>query len=153
MALAFHERLIALFGGAPGLIDEGRLDAALASPKNQFHYASTRPDVFHLAAAYAHALTRDHPFVDGNKRMALVVCGVFLELNGFRLETSEAEALSATEALSDRSLEEEEFATWLRDACKKVPRTKATGPRISKARAGRPSGKSKSKPKRTKKEK
>ena len=153
MALAFHERLIALFGGAPGLIDEGRLDAALASPKNQFHYAITRPDVFQLAAAYAHALTRDHPFVDGNKRMALVVSGVFLQLNGFRLEASEAEALSATEALSNRSLEEEEFANWLRDSSKKVTRTKATGPKTVNARSGRTSRKSKSKEKRTKKEK
>ena len=141
MALVFHERLIALFGGAPGLIDEGRLDAALASPKNQFHYASTRPDVFRLAAAYAYALTRDHPFVDGNKRMALVVCGVFLELNGFRLEAPEDEAYRATEALASRELEEEEFANWLRDSSKKVPRTKSTVPRSRKGRAGRTSSK------------
>jgi death on curing protein len=151
MALAFHERLIALFGGAPGLIDEGRLDAALASPKNQFLHASAKPDVFQLAAAYAHALTRDHPFVDGNKRMALVVCGVFLELNGFRLEAPEGEAVRATDALSSRELEEQEFANWLRDSSKKVPKTKSTGSRISMARAGRTAGKRKSTKKRAKK--
>lgn len=145
MALAFHERLLALHGGKPGLLDEGRLDAALDSPKNRFHYASVTPDVFQLAAAYAYALTRDHPFVDGNKRMALVVSGVFLELNGFRLQASEGEAYSATDALANRELDDEQFANWLRDSSKRIsasrPRGKkarsARGPRRFKSKAGR----------------
>ena len=153
MALAFHERLLALHGGTPGILDEGRLDAALDSPRNRFYYASGKVDVFLLAAAYAHALTRDHPFVDGNKRIALVVSGVFLELNGFRLEASEGEAYSATFALSNRELEEEQFAEWLRDSSKKTRRLTATGPRTSKKQSGRASLKSRRRPAKKKRSK
>ena len=84
--LAIHERLLAEHGGAPGLLDEGLLDAALASPRN--HFAYERADIPRLAAAYAYALTQNHPFADGNKRIALTVAGVFMELNGLRLEAS-----------------------------------------------------------------
>ena len=124
MALAFHERLLAMHGGVPGLLDEGRLDAALDSPKNQYFYQGRDIDIFRLAAAYAHALTRDHPFVDGNKRVALVVAGVFLELNGFRLEASEAEAYTATYGLANHDLDEAGFALWLRESSKAKKKTK-----------------------------
>jgi death on curing protein len=109
---AIHERLLAEHGGAPGLLDEGMLDAALASPKN--HFAYRRADILRLAAAYAHALTQSHPFADGNKRVALTVAGVFMELNGLRLEASEQDAANATRALSSREIDEVEFAGWLR---------------------------------------
>jgi death on curing protein len=111
-ALAIHERLLAEHGGLEGLINDGRLEAALASPKNHFAYGER--DLFRLAAAYAHAISRDHPFRDGNKRVALTLAGVFLELNGYRLEASEQEAVEATIALSTRELDEESFAGWLR---------------------------------------
>ena len=118
-ALAIHEQLLAEHGGAAGLIDEGRLDAALSSPRN--HFAHGEKDVFRLAAAYAHALTRDHPFRDGNKRVALTLAGVFLELNGFRLEAPESDAAGATLALSTRGIDEKGFAAWLRDSSSKIP--------------------------------
>jgi prophage maintenance system killer protein len=81
---------------------------------------SARADVLALAAACAHALTRNHPFVDGNKRVALTVAGVFMELNGFRLEASEQEAAHATRALSARKLSEAEFANWLPSCSSKL---------------------------------
>jgi death-on-curing protein len=109
---AIHERLLADHGGAPGLLDEGMLDAALASPKN--HFAYQHADILRLAAAYAYALTQNHPFTDGNKRVALTVAGVFMELNGFRLEAPEQDAANATRALSSREIDEIEFADWLR---------------------------------------
>ena len=90
----------------------GLLDAALASPKN--HFAYQHADILRLAAAYAYALTQNHPFTDGNKRVALTVAGVFMELNGFRLEASEHDAADATRALSSREIDEVEFANWLR---------------------------------------
>jgi death-on-curing protein len=116
--LALHERLLAEHGGAPGLLDEGLLEAALASPRN--HLAYEQVDIFRLAAAYAHALTRDHPFSDGNKRIALTVAGVFPELNGYRLEAPEVEAVAATTALSTRQLDERGFAEWLRASSSKL---------------------------------
>ena len=109
---AIHERLLAEHGGAPALLDEGMLDAALAGQKN--HFAYQHADILRLAASYAYALTQNHPFTDGNKRVALTVAGVFMELNGFRLEASEQDAANATRALSSREIDEVEFANWLR---------------------------------------
>jgi len=116
--LAIHEGLLAEHGGAIGLLDEGLLDAALASPRN--HFAYKRADIIRLAAAYAYALTQNHPFADGNKRVALTVAGVFMELNWFRLEASEQDAAHATRALSAREINEMAFANWLRECSSKL---------------------------------
>ena len=116
--LAIHGRLLAEHGGAIGLRDEGLLESALASPRNRFEYGET--DVFELAAAYAFALTSNHPFVDGNKRAAFAAAGIFLELNGERLTASEADAVSAVLALSRADLSDREFAAWLRVNCEAI---------------------------------
>ena len=115
--LAIHERLLAEHGGVAGILDEGALDGALAAPKNRYLYELT--DIFRLAATYAHALTRNHPFGDGNKRVALTAAGVFLELNGYRLRSSESEAVTAVVALSERTVDEAGFAAWLRENCRR----------------------------------
>ena len=125
--LAFHEKLLADHGGAPGLLDEGLLDAALASPKN--HFAYEQVDDFRLAAAYAYAINRNHPFTDGNKRVALTVAGVFLELNGFRLDASEQDAAAATVALSSGEMDEHQFGEWLRASCSALSPRPRPGPR------------------------
>ncbi len=106
------------------------MDAALASPKN--HFAYERADILRLAAAYAYALTQNHPFADGNKRVALTVAGVFMELNGFRLEASEQDAAQATRALSSREIDEVEFANWLRTCSSKLRRARRRAPRKAK---------------------
>ena len=125
--LAIHERLLVEHGGTPGLLDEGLLDAALASPRN--HFAYERADILRMAAAYAYALTQNHPFADGNKRVALTVAGVFLELNGFRLDASEQDAAQATRALSSREIDEVEFAAWLRACSSKLHVARRRAPR------------------------
>lgn len=118
-ALAIYERLLAEHGGVEGVRDEGALEAALAAPRNHFYYSG--PDLFTLAAVHAHAAARNHPFLDGNKRVALTLAGVFLRINGFRLFVSERDAIAATIALSKREIGFEEFAAWLRDHSKKLP--------------------------------
>jgi len=118
--LAIHERLIAEHGGAAGLRDEHLLESALASPLNHLVYA--KADMFGLAAAYAFALTRNHPFHDGNKRVALTAAGVFLEMNGYRMNASELDAAGATRALAERAMDEVEFAEWLRRSSVKTRR-------------------------------
>ena len=112
--IVIHELLIAEHGGATGPVDEAKLDAALARPKHRS--AIEDADVFRLAAAYAFGIARDHPFRDGNKRVALTVAGVFLELNGWRLEAPEAEAVAMTVALAAGEVDEAAYATWLRSA-------------------------------------
>lgn len=116
--LAIHERLIAEHGGATGLRDERLLESALASPLNHLAYADA--DIFGLAAADATALTRNHPFHDGNKRVALTAAGVFLEMNGYRLSASELDAAGAARALAAREIDESAFADWLRRSSGKV---------------------------------
>ena len=90
--LLLHGESLATHGGSAGLRDEGLLDSALARPLNVVADASTddAPDVAMLAAIYATGLAKNPPFVDGNKRAALPANGLFLYLNGFRLNASQA---------------------------------------------------------------
>ena len=111
LVLALHDRLIAEFGGAPGTRDLGLLDSALARPRNRFAYES--PSVFTLAATYADGLLRNHPFVDGNKRVALVAAVVFLEQNGFRFLAAESDAARQTWSLAAAEIDELAYASWL----------------------------------------
>ena len=80
--IAIHHRQIAEHGGPEGLRDEGLLSSALARPQNLFAYGDPSPDLAALAAAYAFGIARDYPFLDGNKRTALIAARTFLLLNG-----------------------------------------------------------------------
>ncbi len=82
---AIHQRQIVEHGGAKGVRDENLLLSALARPQNILAYEDAEPDIARLAAAYAFGIAQNHPFIDGNKRVALVVCSTFLKLNGWNL--------------------------------------------------------------------
>ena len=112
VVLAIHEQQLSEHGGPSGLRDSGLLDSALARPSNLGAYGA--PDVFDLAAAYAFGLARDHPFVDGNKRVSFVVTEVFLALNGYELMASDKDCFAQWMALADGSLKEADLAEWLR---------------------------------------
>jgi death-on-curing protein len=113
LVLVLHERLLAEHGGAPGVRDEGLLDSALARPRQIRAYGD--PDLCALAAAYAYGLVRNHPFVDGNKRVAFMVAYVFLARNNRRLVAPEADATAMMVALAAGQTDETAFAAWLRD--------------------------------------
>lgn len=118
--VAIHERLIAEHGGAVGPIAEHRLESALARPKDRRAYERSTP--FQLAAAFAFSVAKGHPFRDGNKRGALTLAGVFLELNGWRLEAPETEAATMTIGLAAGDVSESEYAAWLESASSAVRR-------------------------------
>ena len=120
VVLAVHEQLVAEHGGSPHLRDRGLLESALASPRHRFSYGED--DVFVLATAYANSITRNHPFIDGNKRTAFVAAYMFLGINGWTLTAPETQVVSMMLGLSDRTISEKEFSVWLRMAC--VPRKK-----------------------------
>jgi death-on-curing protein len=107
-----HFRQIREHGGAHGLRDENALESALARPQQRWHYEgdTSLPE---LAAAYAFGLVRNHPYVDGNKRVALVVMVAFLERNGLELTAPNAEALSTIRALATGELAEDELTLWI----------------------------------------
>lgn len=109
--LAVHEQLLAEFGGMSGLRDEGLLESALSRPENLFAYG--QPRVCELAAAYAFGLVKNHPFVDGNKRIGFALAALFLQLNGSILMAGEADAVVQTLALAAGEIEELEYARWL----------------------------------------
>ncbi len=117
-ALAIHEQLLALHGGAPGVRDEGLLESALARPLQHFAYGS--PDIVDMAAAYTTGIVRNHPFIDGNKRAGFVVGTLFLEMNGFSFNASEAEAAQAVLELAAGTIDETGFAAFLRDHVKRT---------------------------------
>ncbi|MFA5844639.1 MAG: type II toxin-antitoxin system death-on-curing family toxin [Coriobacteriia bacterium] len=110
---AVHLDLVRAHGGLPGLRDEHALESAIARPRQHFAY---KPgcDEADLAAAYGFALARSHPFNDGNKRIAFVVMGVFLGLNGFEIEAPEAEVVTVMLDLAAGEISEEQLAGWLR---------------------------------------
>ena len=118
-ALALHDRLLALHGGAAGLREDALLKSALARPKQHCAYGSSL-DVIDLAALYTAGIVHNHPLVDGNKRTGFVVGILFLELNGYRFNAAEEAAAQAVLALAAGTLDEVGYGAFLRaNAAKK----------------------------------
>jgi death-on-curing protein len=120
LVISVQEQLLAAFGGASGVRDVGLLESALARPQNRLAYERTAVSLFDLAAAYAFGLAKNHPFIDGNKRIAFATAVVFLELNGYRFEADEANAVIQTLALAAGELKEDEYAHWLKTNSKRT---------------------------------
>ncbi|MGH6817632.1 MAG: type II toxin-antitoxin system death-on-curing family toxin [Methylovirgula sp.] len=112
VVLAAHDEQLAEHGGQEGLRDEGLLESALARPRDRYSYGEA--DIFELAAAYAFGLAKNHPFLDGNKRVSLVVSVGFLLLNGFKVTAEEAAKLPIWLLLAEGKFDESELAAWFR---------------------------------------
>ena len=111
VVLAIHEEQIAEHGGQPGVRDRGLLESALGRPRHQLTYGE--PSITRLAASYAFGISRNHPFLDGNKRTSLVVAELFLELNGRELSASDAECVATFLQLAAGDLTEDQLADWI----------------------------------------
>jgi death-on-curing protein len=109
---AVHDRQLAEHGGLSGVLDAGRLEAALARPQNLAAYESL--DAAAVAAAYACGLARNHGFADGNKRTAWVIARLFLADNGYDLRFNPADAVILMESVAAGTLSESELAEWFR---------------------------------------
>ena len=114
--------LIRTFGGMPGLRDEHALESALARAPQRYAY-EPGADTAELAAAYGFGLAGNHPFVDGNKRIAFVVMAVFAELNGCEIEAPEEDVVRVMLELASKSLSEAELAAWVRSRLRKAGTT------------------------------
>lgn len=110
--LAVHDAQLAEHGGGAGVRDMAQLESALAKPLNLANYEA--PDAAALAAAYGYGISRNHPFLDGNKRTAFVAVELFLQLNGFELEASDADCVMVMLKVAAGDITEAEFAQWLR---------------------------------------
>lgn len=133
LALAIHDRQLAEHGGSGGVRDETLLDSALARPQQLHAYGDPAPDLADLAASLAFGVARNHPFVDGNKRTAAVVCETFIVLNGASLHADNLELYPMYLALAEGSLDEVGFAGWLRQRIRP-----ATGRRVHEKQARYP---------------
>ena len=111
--IAAHDEQLAEHGGGTGIRDEGLLESALAKPEQLAHYGD--PDIFDLASAYAYGLAKNHPFIDGNKRIAWVACVGFLRLNGVAFYADEIAATHAMLQLAAGAMNDVQFAGWLRN--------------------------------------
>jgi death on curing protein len=120
VTLAYHKRQIAEHGGTEGLRDEGLLLSALARPQNLIAYGED-VDIAGLAASYAFGIAKNHPFLDGNKRTALVVSISFLNLNGYDFDVDPAETYEVFYDLAQGVLSEDELADWFRRIIYRMP--------------------------------
>jgi death-on-curing protein len=126
VVLAIHDEQLAEHGGQAGLRDRGLLESALGRPRNQFAYGEE--SIARLAASYALGFSRNHPFLDGNKRTSLVVAELFVDLNGFDLAATDAECVATFVQLAAGDLTEEQLAEWIAVHNASVTKTSRTRP-------------------------
>jgi len=113
-----HDEQIADHGGSAGIRDLGLLESALHKPQNLFAYMDPSPSIYRLAASYAFGLARNHPFIDGNKRTALVVSVGFLLINGFELIAPKEERYLQFLGLAEGTEDEESMTAWFERNCR-----------------------------------
>jgi death on curing protein len=113
--LAIHDEQLAEHGGLPGVRDMGLLESAMSRPQNLAAYGDPQSDIAALASAYAFGIAKNHPFIDGNKRVSAVVTRLFLRLNGHDFTAPEANRLRAWLELAAGNTQEPDFAQWVRE--------------------------------------
>jgi death-on-curing protein len=115
VVVAIHRRQLAEHGGGDGVRDQGLLASALEKPKNLYQYSEPKPDLAAMAASYAYGICRNHPFVDGNKRTAFVICHLFLRLNDTVISAPQEEKYQIFMDLAAGDMSEETLADWIRN--------------------------------------
>lgn len=119
-ALLVYRRVIEETGGDAGLRDEGLLLSALARPQATFGGTDLYPTIFEKAAALAESFARNHPFVDGNKRMALTCMRMMLKLNGYKTDVSQEEKVQIILRIIKREVTVQDVAEWLKKQSRRV---------------------------------
>ena len=113
IVLAIHEDQIRLYGGTYNLRDANALDSALHMPQAQFEGQFLHSTIFQMAAAYGFHLCQNHPFIDGNKRVAGMAMFTFLKLNGLEPVASEADYYATIMAVASGEMRKEQLAACL----------------------------------------
>ncbi len=116
--LFIHQDLVEAFGGSHGLRDEGLLDSALEMPKSGFGGVYFHKTYYEMAAAYLFHLVKNHPFIDGNKRIGLACADVFLEMNDLELTITEDQAYTFTMRVATEAIEKSEIALFFQQNCR-----------------------------------
>ena len=122
IVLTIHTDLLQRYGGAPGLRDRNRLESALAQPKMTIGGKYAHKTIFDKAAAYGFHVCMNHPFVDGNKRVAFSLMDIFLQENGWEIVAHEEEAYSMMMSLASSKLNKPQLSSWLKEHSARFPR-------------------------------
>jgi death-on-curing protein len=111
-AVIAHDQEISVHGGSAGIRDAGLLESAMARPRNMWAYAESAPSLARRATAYAFGISSNHPFVDGNKRTALLVSFVFLDVNGIEITATQEDACLTILGLAAGEVSEDQLTQW-----------------------------------------
>ena len=114
-----HAESLKYFGGAPGIRDEGLLESALARPRNKWLYDQSK-SIFELAASYGFGLAKNHAFIDGNKRTALLSARAFLFRNGFHFAPEEVDTVTVMEGVAKGDVNETLLSEWIEKYSEKL---------------------------------
>ncbi len=115
---SLHADIITAFVGRDGLCDAATLESTADAPRNCFVYGEDA-DIFDPAATLAHGISRNHPFIDGNKRVALQSLRVFLFLNDYAFEPDVIETVTTVEELAAGDVDVAALARWVKKSCRK----------------------------------
>jgi death-on-curing protein len=115
--LEIHDAQITAFGGTLGIRSREALESAVATPRAGFGGEFLHPTLWHMAAAYAFHIAENQPFLDGNKRTAIVAAITFLDLNGFLVVDPDERLYDAMMAIAARGLDKDGLAELLRELC------------------------------------
>jgi death on curing protein len=119
--LVFHEDHLRLYGGKKGIRDHGLLDSALAQAQASFDGDTVHPNLFHMAAAYGYHLCQNHPFIDGNKRTALVAMYLFLHVNGYQIKADNKSLFAIMIGVASGVVGKQELADYLAEHARRRP--------------------------------
>jgi death-on-curing protein len=122
LVLTIHADLLQRYGGQPGLRDRGLLESALAQPRMTVGGKEVHKTLFEKTAAYGYHICNNHPFIDGNKRVAFVLMDVFLQKNGWEITAAEEDAYSMMMSLASGNLSKVQLASWLKEHSARLAR-------------------------------
>lgn len=110
--LEIHREMIDRYGGSAGVRDQGLLESALAAPQSGFSGQYLHTDMYQMAAAYLFHITKNHPFIDGNKRVGAMAAFVFLKLNALTMTATEIAFEQIVRAVAESKLGKDEIAKF-----------------------------------------
>ncbi len=122
LVMIIHSDLLRRYGGKAGLRDIALLQSALAQPKVTVARKFAHKSVFDKAAAYGFHLCNNHPFIDGNKRVAFVLMDLFLQRNGWEIAADEEDAYSLMIDLSSENVPKTKLSSWLKNHSARLPK-------------------------------
>ncbi len=120
IALNVHRDIVENDGGLAGILNLGALESALRSPLQTFDGAYLNPDIYHMAAGLLISLSKNHPFLDGNKRTAVVVTCMFLEFNGYKLTIPESALIPFVLDVVENKINKEQLVAYLKQHTKEA---------------------------------